>query len=264
MGTFKHKKEYGQNFINDYEVIERSVELANISSEEIVIEIGPGEGVLTEALLKRAKKVIAIELDPRLYPILENKFGHHPHFTLLKADILTVEFEKISDKAVVVANIPYYITGPIIQKIIAARHVIDRAFLMVQKEVGERLTAPVGSSDRGILTLSVELYGGCRYHFTVPKEKFTPPPKVDSAIIEIFFHQENPYLKKYSEKEFFTLIKQAFSQKRKKMINNIVGVFGVDKARLQVLFNALSLDENIRAEAVSIEMFQKIIEGIKQ
>jgi len=262
--TFKHKKQFGQNFLNDISVIIDTLELAEISSSDVVLEIGPGEGVLTEKLLSVAKKVICIELDERLYPILEAKFAQYENFQLIKADVLTVDFlELLTEKSVVVANIPYYITGPIIQKIIAAKERIKRAFLMVQKEVGERLTTKAGKSDRGVLTLSVELYGGCNYHFTVTKDKFTPPPKVDSAIIEIFFHVDNPHLKKISEKEFFTVVKQAFSQKRKKMINNLVGVLGVSKVQLEEIFKEMPLDENIRAEGLTIEQFVELIERIK-
>ncbi|MCX5774120.1 MAG: 16S rRNA (adenine(1518)-N(6)/adenine(1519)-N(6))-dimethyltransferase RsmA [Fusobacteria bacterium] len=264
MADFKHKKKLGQNFLNDVTVIEDTLELAKIFSADVVLEIGPGEGVLTEKLLQVAKKVICIELDERLYPILEKKFSSFENFQLIKADVLSVDFlELLTEKSVVVANIPYYITGPIIQKIIAAKASIHRAFLMVQKEVGERLTARPGSSSRGVLTLSVELFGGCKYHFTVPKEKFTPPPKVDSAIIEIFFHVDNPFLKNMSEKEFFQGVKLAFSQKRKKMINVIVGLFGVTKLQLSEIYVKMGLDENIRAEGLSIEQFVRLFEYIK-
>ena len=176
--SFNHKKKFGQNFLTDQnDVLERIMEVAKVSETETVLEIGPGEGALTELLLAAGKKVICVEIDRDLEKILRRKFDNNPKFTLIMADILTVDFDtQIGEKVKVVANIPYYITSPIITKLIENRQYVEDIFIMVQKEVAERICAKSGK-ERSVLTLSVEYFGEANYLFTIPKEFFTKQNK---------------------------------------------------------------------------------------
>ena len=243
---YKHKKKYGQNFLNDRnEVLNKIIEVSNINSESKILEIGPGQGALTKLLLEKAKKVTCIEIDRDL----EN---------FLRKDVLEVDFEKyIEESTKVVANIPYYITSPIINKIAKYRELIDEAYIMVQKEVGERICATKGK-ERSVLTLAIEYLGEAEYLFTIPKEHFTPVPNVDSAFISIKFYKDKRYEKLINEDLFFKYIKAAFSNKRKNIVNNFA-TMGYSKDIVKECLNKVNISENERAENVSIEDFIQII-----
>ena len=187
--SFKHKKKFGQNFLTDQkEVLQKIMEVSNVTSDDTVLEIGPGEGALTALLLETAKKVVAIEIDTDLEKILRKKFDNNPKYTLVMNDVLETDIQSFVEKGTkVVANIPYYITSPIINKLIENREVIDEIYIMVQKEVAERICAKKGK-ERSVLTLAVEYFGAAEYLFTIPKEAFTPIPKVDSAFMLSLIH----------------------------------------------------------------------------
>lgn len=261
--SFNHKKKFGQNFLtNQNDVLDRIMKVADVSQEETILEIGPGEGALTELLLNAGKKVICVEIDRDLEKILRKKFDSNPKFKLIMADILTVDFIKdIGEKVKVVANIPYYITSPIINKLIENKSYVSDIFIMVQKEVAERICAKSGS-ERSVLTLSVEYFGEANYLFTIPKEFFTPPPKVDSAFMSIRLFDDNPYEKMIDETEFFKYVKMAFANKRKNILNNLSGL-GIEKSKLKELLENNGFSSNRRAEDFSIDEFVTLIKLLK-
>lgn len=261
---FKHKKKYGQNFLTEQkDVLEKIINLSKVNIEDSILEIGPGEGALSELLLKKSKKLTCVEIDKDLEKILRNKFQDKENFKLIMKDILDLDIKtEIGEKVKVVANIPYYITSPIINKLIEAREFIDEIYIMVQKEVAERICAKSGK-ERSILTLSVEYFGEPEYLFTIPKEFFVPAPKVDSAFMSIKLRKDNYVEKAIEEKTFFKYIKAAFSNKRKNIINNLSSL-GYSKDELRKILEAENIDLNKRAEAFSIDEFIQLIQIIEE
>lgn len=257
--NYKHKKQYGQNFMKDRTYLDKIMEVSNPQESETILEIGPGDGAMTAMLLERVKKVICVEIDTDLQPVLEKKFKDKSNFNLIMKDILSVDFnEKIKEKVRVIANIPYYITSPIINKLIENKEYVDEIFIMVQKEVAERITAKPGSSDCSVLTLAVKYFGDSEYLFTIPKEMFEPVPKVDSAFMKIILRKDNQYEKMVEEKTFFKYVKGAFNNKRKNILNNF-SAMGYNKQELKDLFEANGIKPTDRAEDLSIDDFIKII-----
>ena len=256
---YKHKKKYGQNFLNDKEeILNKIIEVSNINEESEILEIGPGQGALTALLVERVKKLTCIEIDKDLENGLRKKFDKKENYSLVMGDVLEVDFKKYLNAGTkVVANIPYYITSPIINKIIENKDLIDEAYIMVQKEVGERICAKSGK-ERSVLTLAVEYYGEANYLFTIPREFFNPIPNVDSAFISIKFYKDKRYEDKISEDLFFKYIKAAFSNKRKNIVNNF-STLGYSKDEIKGLLQELEVSENERAENISIEKFIEII-----
>lgn len=262
--SFKHKKKYGQNFLNDQNtVLERIMEVSQVSSDDEVLEIGPGEGALTELLLQRAKKVNCVEIDIDLEKILRKKFDSNPKFNLHMGDILEADLRGIiGANTKVVANIPYYITSPIINKLIEHRDLIDEVYLMVQKEVGERVCATSGK-ERSVLTLAVEYFGEAEYLFTIPKEFFTPVPKIDSGFIGIKFYKDRRFESIIDENLFFKYVKGAFSNKRKNIVNNLA-TLGISKNKIQGVLTELGISFNERAENLSIEQFIELAKLLEE
>lgn len=262
--SFKHKKKYGQNFLNDQNtVLERIMEVSQVSSNDEVLEIGPGEGALTELLLQRAKKVNCVEIDTDLEKILRKKFDSNLKFNLHMGDILEADLrEIIGANTKVVANIPYYITSPIINKLIEHRDLIDEVYLMVQKEVGERVCATSGK-ERSVLTLAVEYFGEAEYLFTIPKEFFTPVPKIDSGFIGIKFYKDRRFESIIDENLFFKYVKGAFSNKRKNIVNNLA-TLGISKDKIQGVLTELGISFNERAENLSIEQFIELAKLLEE
>ena len=262
--SFKHKKKYGQNFLNDQNtVLERIMEVSQVSSNDEVLEIGPGEGALTELLLQRAKKVNCVEIDTDLEKILRKKFDSNPKFNLHMGDILEANLRGIiGANTKVVANIPYYITSPIINKLIEHRDLIDEVYLMVQKEVGERVCATSGK-ERSVLTLAVEYFGEAEYLFTIPKEFFTPVPKIDSGFIGIKFYKDRRFESIIDENLFFKYVKGAFSNKRKNIVNNLA-TLGISKDKIQGVLTELGISFNERAENLSIEQFIELAKLLEE
>lgn len=261
--SFNHKKKYGQNFLNnEFEVLDKIIEVSNIKSDDNILEIGPGQGALTEQLIDRVNSITCIEIDKDLEKILLNKFSKKKNFKLVMGDVLEVNFsEYLKSGTKVVANIPYYITSPIVNKIIENRDLIDEAYIMVQKEVGERICANSGK-ERSVLTLAVEYYGEATYLFTIPREHFQPVPNVDSAFIKIKMYKDEKnsrYNKKISEDLFFEYIKAAFSNKRKNIVNNFT-TLGYSKEYIKSILAKVNIMGNERAENISIDDFIKIIE----
>lgn len=260
---FKHKKKYGQNFLtNASTILERIIQVAGVNSEDTIIEIGPGEGALTELLLKEGKKVYAYEIDTDLEKILRPKFDKNPKFTLNMGDVLQQDFSLHEGETIkVVANIPYYITSPIVQKLINHRDMIKEIYIMVQKEVAERICAKSGK-ERSVLTLSVEYYGDAEYLFTIPKEDFIPVPKIDSAFMSIKIREDNSFIERVEEEVFFKYVKAAFANKRKNIVNNLANL-GFEKDYLREVLEKVGLDGNRRAESLSIEDYINLIEVLE-
>lgn len=250
--TFKTKKSLGQNFLKSEEVLDKIIEISDISENNTILEIGPGEGVLTKKLLETGAKIVLVEKDNRLIPVLEEEFAKEigeDRLKLLHMDILEIEPKEIGlEKYKIVANIPYYITGQIIRKFLESINQPECMTLLVQKEVAERIVAKDGKES--LLSISVKAYGEPRYIKTISKGVFKPQPKVDSAILKIN-NITNQKMSAISKNLFFSILHQAFSHKRKILISNLSGL--ISKERLLLVFRQLNIDEKSRAENISFE-----------
>ena len=218
----KAKKKYGQNFLINQEIIDEIIDKAQISNEDVVLEIGPGLGTLTKALIKNAKRVIAVELDEDMCSILKNRFLED-NLEIINDDILKIniaEFTQKYGKIKVVANLPYYITTPIIMHLLENDFDISSIVVMVQKEVGERLCSNGKSRETGAITMAVDYYAKANIILDVPKENFLPSPEVDSVVIKLDV-LEKPSVDVKSKETFFRVIKLAFSQRRKTILNSL-------------------------------------------
>jgi len=260
------KKKYGQNFLEDLELSEKIIEISGVSKDIEVIEIGPGLGFLTEKLIEKSKYLIAFEIDDDLIPVLNKKFQGRDNFSLIHEDFMTTDlgtFLEGKKNIKVVANIPYYITSPIINKLIEYRKNISEIYLMVQKEVAERIASEAGSRNMSLLTHAVQFYADAEYLFTVPKEKFTPVPKVDSAFLKIKMFDDERYEKQISEEEYFKYLKTAFSNKRKSIANNLLGE-GYSKEVTGDILEKLGKTRLARTEEFSVQEFINLIEELKK
>ena len=260
-------KSLGQNFLISENVVEKIVSSSQIDKQDLVIEIGPGLGTLTKYLLEKAQKVICIELDKKMIKILNDRFSLYENFELLNEDILKVnlkelireEKEKNKVKNVkIVANLPYYITTPIIMKLLEEKLDLESITVMIQKEVADRLIAIPGQKETGAITYTVYYYATSEEILEVPNDSFIPEPEVTSKVIKLNIRKQAPVEVK-SRKVMFKIIKCAFLQRRKTLLNALVNanVFSCKEEGINVL-RALNLDENIRAEKLSLENFAQI------
>lgn len=259
-------KSLGQNFLINDSVVDKIVESAEINKEDLIIEIGPGLGNLTELLLEKAGKVIAIELDQRMLDILTDRFSMYKNFEIINEDVLKVDLNnlikinKSSDirKVKIVANLPYYITTPIIMKLLEEKLEIETITVMVQKEVAERLIATPGDKLSGAITYCVYYYATSESVIMVENNSFIPEPEVDSEVIKLSIRKKAP-IKLLDEQKFFKLIKVSFMQRRKTLINALVnGGILQNKDKAKKLFDELKLDYNTRGETLSLEKFAEI------
>lgn len=257
-------KNYGQNFLTDETIIDSIVQASAISNDDLVIEIGPGLGTLTAALLEKAGKVICIELDPKMLTILQNRFHFYENFELLHADILKVNLQALIQENIttfkhvkVVANLPYYITTPIIMKLLEERLPFSSITVMVQKEVAERLTEKPGGKNCGSITYRIHYFTEPSLVVDVPNSSFLPTPKVDSSVIHLQL-LENPRVCPLNEALFLQVIKTAFLQKRKTLLNTLlIGKLG-NREFLEEMFEKLDIDLKVRGEKLSLEQFREI------
>ena len=260
-------KSLGQNFLVSDEVVEGIVESANINKEDIIIEIGPGLGVLTNLLLEKSDDVIAVELDNRMVEIISDRFKEKTNLTVIHEDILKVDLKELlnsrkkseNSKVKVVANLPYYISTPIIMKLLEQNQIIDEIIVMVQKEVGQRLTAKTGTRVAGAITYAVEFYSDATAIINVPKESFVPSPKVESAVIKLKIKSKTQNVNK---EMLFKVIKTAFSQRRKTLSNALVNGVIVEKNKLEQVLEKAGLEKNVRGENLTLEDFIKLCENI--
>ncbi|HEY1895395.1 MAG TPA: 16S rRNA (adenine(1518)-N(6)/adenine(1519)-N(6))-dimethyltransferase RsmA [Terracidiphilus sp.] len=248
------KPRLGQNFLRDAQAIQRIANALGDITGETVIEIGPGQGAITHALASRAARVIAIELDPHLAAHLRNQFPQE-RVRVIQGDVLGFDFAAASNTAgkrlVVAGNLPYYITSPILLKLAASHAAIDRAILMVQREVADRIVAVPGSRDYGVLSVTVQMYGPVERLFTLPPAAFSPPPDVHSTVFRWRFA---PRFAEFGveEAEFLRFARQIFAQKRKTLANNLRAA-GYEPADIQAALAAASIGVQARAEELSLE-----------
>lgn len=254
--NFKFSKSLGQNFLIDDSVPRDIVSGAEVDENDLVIEIGPGVGTLTAQLLNKAKKVVAIELDNDLIPILTEEIGDNPKFTLIHKDALKVDFNEVigEEKSVkLVANLPYYVTTPIIVKLLKEKYNFKSLTIMIQKEVAERMNAEPGNKDYGSLSLLVQYYCNTRIVRRVPPQCFIPRPKVDSIVIRLD-RLEEPKVKVENEKLFFEIIRSSFNMRRKTLWNGVKNI-GLSKESLELAFKEANVDPKRRGETLTINEF---------
>lgn len=265
-------KSLGQNFLINDSVVEKIVESADVTSEDLIIEIGPGLGNLTEYLLEKAGKVIAIELDDRMLQILNDRFNLYNNFEIINEDVLKVDLKKLIIKeknnniknVKIVANLPYYITTPIITKLLEEQLDIESITVMVQKEVADRLIAIPGEKNSGAITYCVYYYATSECVTVVEKDSFIPEPEICSEVIKLNIRKENP-IELESKENFFKLIKASFMQRRKTLINALVnGGIIKNKEIANNIFEALGLDSNVRGETLTIEQFAELSNYIEK
>lgn len=261
---FKFTKSLGQNFLIDDSVLEDIVEGAEICKDDFVIEIGPGVGTLTRELLKRAKRVCAIELDSDLIPILQKELKDFDNFILINKDALKVDFNEIigEEKSVkLVANLPYYVTTPIILKLLTGGYPFKSLTIMIQKEVAERIDAVPGGKDYGSLSLLVQYYCNTKIIRKVAPSSFIPQPKVDSMVINLE-RLDTPRVSVKDEKLFFDLIRDSFNMRRKTLSNALKNI-KLSKEDMAKAFEIAGIDPKRRGETLSIEEFARLADVIK-
>ncbi len=262
-------KSLGQNFLINENVVNNIVDSSEICKDDLVIEIGPGLGTLTESLLENAGKVVAIELDERMIKILNDRFFMYENFQIINEDVLKVDLVKLIKEqkethnlksAKIVANLPYYITTPIIMKLLEEELDIESITVMIQKEVADRLIAVPGEKLSGAITYSVYYYAESESIMIVDNNSFIPEPEVQSEVIKLKIRKE-PVIDLQDKKLFFRIIKVSFMQRRKTLMNALVngGIFK-DKAQAKAIFESMGLDMNVRGENLSIEDFAKLCE----
>ena len=263
--NFKFSKSLGQNFLVDDSVPKDIVLGAEVDENDLVIEIGPGVGTLTAQLLNKAKKVVAIELDNDLIPILTEEMGSNPKFTLIHNDALKVNFNEIigEEKSVkLVANLPYYVTTPIIVKLLKEKYNFKSLTIMIQKEVAERMDAEPGNKDYGSLSLLVQYYCNTKIIRKVPPQCFIPRPKVDSIVIRLD-RLDEPKVKVENEKLFFEIIRSSFNMRRKTLWNGVKNI-GLPKEKLELAFEEAGVDPKRRGETLTIEEFAVLSDKINK
>ena len=267
--NFSIQKKYGQNFLIDEHVLNKIIAAAEFSKDDYVIEIGPGIGTMTERMAPECRHVTAIEIDKELIPILSETLSGFDNVDIINEDVLKVDLNKLiaernDNKPVkVVANLPYYITTPIIMSLLENKIPIDTITVMVQKEVADRMMVGPGTKDYGALSLAVQYYAKPYIVANVPMNCFIPRPNVASAVIRLTCHKEPPVTVK-DEKLMFNLIRASFNQRRKTLINGISNFSGLSftKEQVAMALNSIGLSENIRGEALDLEKFAKLSDAL--
>lgn len=265
---FTFSKALGQNFLINPSVCPRMAELSGAGEGVGVIEVGPGIGVLTNELCKLADKVVAIELDKRLLPVLDETLAEYDNVKVINADVLGLDLNKLiaeefpGMEVVICANLPYYITSPVIMKLLEDRLPITAITVMVQKEAAQRICAPVGSRESGAVTVSVNYYAEPSLQFHVSAGSFMPAPKVDSAVIRLDIRETPPV--EVDEKMFFSVVKAAFSQRRKVISNSLSSGLKMSKDEINGILERAGVPANARAEKLSLEDFAKIANEVSK
>ncbi len=266
------KKKFGQNFLTSEEILEEIISKAKISKDDIILEIGPGIGTLTSKLLETGAEVISVEVDLELIKPLKERFFMYNNFTIISADILKIDIyseivkileskgKTLNDKKIkVVANIPYYITTPIMFKLLESRNIVSEIYIMVQKEVAERICAKIGTKESSSITYMVSYYTEYLWDIYVDKIKFVPSPKVDSKVIALKF-REKPYPEVKNEELYFEIIRSAFLHRRKTFLNSISASNKIDKKIISNIMEELGIDLRIRAEKITDKMYADIVD----
>lgn len=269
MFGFSFAKKYGQNFLIDGNIVSNIVKNAGITKEDTVLEIGPGIGTMTQVLCEQAKNVIAVEIDKRLIDVLTFTLRDYDNVTVINSDILKCNIEEFckqyssNGRLKVVANLPYYITTPIIMELLEKNNnsVIESITVMIQKEVAERLGAEPGNKDYGAITLSINYYSDANIVMTVPASCFMPRPNVDSAVIRMDIYDKPP-VATMDEVKMFKVIKAAFSQRRKTLVNSVSSSTDIAKETILKSLNEMGLSESVRGETLSLEQFAELSDRI--
>lgn len=262
---FRFQKKYGQNFLIDTSVLERIIRAAQIGAEDCVLEIGPGIGTMTQYLAENAGKVIAVEIDKALIPILEETLAPYKNVTVLQGDILKTDIGELAEKhnagkpLKVVANLPYYITTPIIMGLFERNVPLESVTVMVQKEVAERMLAKPGTKDYGALSLAVQYYAEPEIVTNVPPNCFMPRPNVGSAVVKLR-RFGNPPVEVEDEKFMFSIIRAAFNQRRKMLVNALAGAgeFSFSKEQTETVLDSIGISTQIRGEKLSLAEFAQL------
>ncbi|WP_027086725.1 16S rRNA (adenine(1518)-N(6)/adenine(1519)-N(6))-dimethyltransferase RsmA [Cohnella panacarvi] len=266
---FTFKKSLGQNFLTDLSVLDRIIDAADLDKAKGVLEVGPGIGSLTEQLAHAAGKVTAVELDQRLIPILGDVLSPYPHVSVVHGDILKTDLRKLWEERFsgcagvsVVANLPYYVTTPIIMKLLEEQLPLENIVVMVQKEVAERMAAKPGGKEYGSLSIAVQYYCEPELVCIVPGKAFIPPPNVDSAVIKLRRRTE-PAVSVADEDKFFRVVQTSFTQRRKTLSNNLSALSGKErKGELGELLQSCGVQPERRAETLSLAEFARITEAL--
>lgn len=268
---FSFKKSLGQNFLIDTNILNRIVDHANLTENSAAIEVGPGIGALTEQLARRSKKVMAFEIDQRLLPILADTLSPYPNVKVINQDILKADVKQYIDEELagvedimVVANLPYYVTTPILMKLLEEKLPIRGIVGMLQKEVADRLAAKPGTKEYGSLSIAVQYYTVAETVMIVPKTVFMPQPNVDSAVIRLTV-REVPAVKVKDEEFFFQVTRASFAQRRKTILNNLTSQLPngkQNKEQIIAALKAVGVDESRRGETLSIEEFGRLSDAL--
>lgn len=264
---FTFSKKLGQNFLVNPTVCPRIAEMGGAGKGVGVIEIGPGMGVLTNELAKRAEKVAAIEIDERLPEILAYTLSEHKNVKVINADVMDLDLKKLIEdefaglRVVVCANLPYYITSPIIMKLLKDRLPIESITAMVQKEAGVRLCAPLGTREAGAVTAAVQYYSDAEILFDVSRGSFMPSPNVDSCVVRFNIKKETPAVS--DEEFFFSVVRGMFTQRRKTLLNCVSGSMGIDKSKVLSAIKKTGLSPNARPEQLTLDEMTAFSENLK-
>jgi len=269
--NFQLSKSLGQNFITDKSVIDRIVEGSGAGENDLIIEIGPGIGVLTAEAAETAARVVAIEIDKKLIPILGETLADYDNIRIINQDILKTDLNEIIKEereagnftggVKIIGNLPYYITTPIIMELLENSVEADSITIMMQKEVADRIKAKPGGKTYGALSVAVQYYCTVDHVASVPKEVFVPRPKVDSTVLSLTVREEKP-VELIDEKVFFACIKGGFGQRRKTLLNSLTGVCGLAKENVKEVLEEAGVDPVRRAETLTIEEFAAIANGV--
>ena len=256
---FRNRKSLGQNFLTDRNVVLEMIASAGITKDDTVIEIGPGIGALTRELSASAGKVIALEIDRDLFPVLEFTLSGCENVEVVHADVLKTDIGELireNGGAKVIGNLPYYITTPIIMRLLETRPAPDNITIMMQKEVAERILAEAGSTERGALSVAVQYHCETEEVIEVPRESFSPAPKVDSAVLKLMPRKESP-VRTDDEELFFRCVRAGFGQRRKTLYNSLTGT-GYSKEKIGAALDSLGIERNRRAETLTMQEFADI------
>ncbi len=269
--NFQCTKSLGQNFLLDKNIIDKIVDSAHLSKEDLVVEVGPGMGVLTQAMAPLVQQVLAVEIDGRLIPVLEKTLKEYDNVNVVQGDILQVDLKKLIDnegwskdsggKVCLVANLPYYITSAIIMKVLEEGIPVESMTVMMQREVALRMNAAVGTKDYGALTVMVQYYCRVKSVTRVPREVFTPMPRVDSMVIQLIKRKEPP-VPLEDPTLFFQTVKQGFGQRRKTLLNAMNGFQGCGKEEIKQWLDRCHIDARRRGETLTMEEFAHLANTI--
>ena len=268
--NFNFQKKFGQNFLIDTHVLDKIIRESGVTKDDMVIEIGPGIGTMTQYLCENAREVVAIEIDKNLIPILGDTLSAYDNVTVINEDVLKVDIKKLAEEknggrpVKVVANLPYYITTPIIMGLFESHVPIDSITIMVQKEVADRMQEGPGSKEYGALSLAVQYYAKPEIVAIVPPNCFMPRPNVGSAVIRLTCH-ENPPVEVTDEGFMFNLIRASFNQRRKTLVNGLTNAsfLSVTKEQVAEALEKMELSPTIRGEALSLEQFAQLSNILK-